>query len=66
MHHGKEIYIFFGQYKSCGILGIIISSILIGLIIYKTLKFSKDNNINEYKELLNQFNKNEQNNLYYS
>ena len=56
---GKEIYIFFGQYNINGILGIVVSSILMGLIIYKTLNLAKENNINEYKELLKQISKNE-------
>lgn len=49
---GQEIYIFFFSYGIKGILGIIISSSIIGLIIYKTLKLVKTNNCKDYKELL--------------
>ncbi len=58
MHHGKEIYIFFGQCNLNGILGICISCTLIGIIIYKTLNLSKKENISEYKNLLNKIIKN--------
>ena len=34
---GQEIYLFFFSYGKKGILGIIISSILLGIIIYKTI-----------------------------
>lgn len=49
---GKEIYTFFFIYGKYGIIGIIIASFLIGLIIYKTLKIIKENNINNYDEFL--------------
>ena len=51
---GQEIYSFFNVYKENGIIGIIISSILIGLIIYIVLKKSSDLNIKSYNELLEQ------------
>ena len=35
---GQEIYSFFNIYNENGLIGIIISSILLGIIIYKVLK----------------------------
>lgn len=55
---GKEIYLFFGIYGENGILGIIISQILIGLIIYKVLIISKKERIKNYQELTNNIIKN--------
>ncbi|MCF0125060.1 MAG: hypothetical protein HUJ68_04775, partial [Clostridia bacterium] len=34
---GQEMYIFFFSYGKKGLIGIIISSIIIGMVIYKTL-----------------------------
>ena len=42
-----------------GLLGIIISSILIGIIIYKTLKIVTEKNVDNYKKFLDYFIKNE-------
>lgn len=58
MHHGQEIYSFFYVFGKWGILGIMIASILLGIIIYKTLIISKKNNLNSYNELLNKIIKN--------
>ena len=49
---GQEIYSFFGIYGFNGLLGIIISSLLMGIIIYKTLKIIKYNDISTYKDFL--------------
>lgn len=49
---GQEIYIFFYVYGIKGIIGIIISSLLLGYVIYKTFKIVTENNINTYKEFL--------------
>ena len=49
---GKEIYLFFFSYGTNGIIGIIISIIIIGIVVYKTLNIVKENNINTYKEFL--------------
>ena len=38
---GKEIYLFFFKYNIYGILGIVISVMFMGFIIYKTLNISK-------------------------
>lgn len=50
---GQEIYLFFFKYGINGIIGIIISSIILGIIISKTLKIIKKNNIENYEEFLN-------------
>lgn len=55
---GKEIYLFFFKYQVYGILGIIVSAIFIGYIIYKVLDISKKNNIYNYNEFLNYLIKN--------
>ena len=57
LHHGKEIYLFFGIYGINGIIGIIISQIIIGIIVYKTLKVSKENNIENYSDFSKHINK---------
>ena len=56
---GQEVYIFFYSYGIKGILGIIISSGIIGFTIYKTLKITKENNIENYKGFLDHFIKKE-------
>lgn len=50
---GKEIYSFFFIYGKTGVFGIILSSILIGLVVYKTLKICDENRINNYQEFCN-------------
>ncbi len=62
MLHGKEIYLFFGRYGKNGIIGIIISQIIIGIIIYKVLKISKEKDIANYKQLIKHINKNSKTN----
>ena len=48
---GKEIYTFFMvDDKAVGIIRILISSCIIGLVIYKVLKICKDKEINTYQE----------------
>ena len=49
---GQEMYIFFFKYGINGIIGILISSLILGIIISKTLKIIKENNIQSYKEFL--------------
>ena len=49
---GQEMYIFFYSYGFNGLFGLIISSLLMGLIIYKVLKRVKKYNIKNYKEFL--------------
>ena len=50
---GQEIYSFFNIYGENGILGLIVSNIITGLIIYKVLKICNKENINTYNNLLN-------------
>ena len=49
---GQEIYSFFSKYGENGIIGITISAMLIGLIIYNILKKTNQMDIKSYKELL--------------
>ena len=56
---GQEIYTCFFSYGINGILGIVISSSIIGFTIYKTFKIVEKNNIKNYKDFLNFFIKNE-------
>ena len=58
LHHGQEIYLFFGIYGIQGIIGIVISQLIIGLVIYKVLTISINNKIENYDELLKHINKN--------
>lgn len=55
---GKEIYIFFCIYGINGVIGIVISSIIIGTIIYKVLKIANKKNVENYDKLINTINKN--------
>lgn len=56
LHHGKEIYLFFGKYQAYGIIGILLSSTLMGVIIYKVLKITRKEKIDSYEEFINSFN----------
>ena len=49
---GQEINVFFFSHGINGIIGIIISTILMGIIIYKTLKIVKVNQIDNYKDFI--------------
>ncbi len=49
---GKEIHQFFYVYGTKGIIGMIISFILIGIIIYKTLILVRTKNIENYEQFL--------------
>lgn len=49
---GQEIYLFFFSYGINGLIGILISSILMGIVINKTLNIIKQNNIQNYKGFL--------------
>ena len=57
---GQEIYTFFYIYNYKGIIGIIISSLLIGTVIYKTIELCRIYGIDNYKEFLEIFIKNKQ------
>lgn len=50
---GKEIYIFFNKYGICGIIGILISGLLLGILVYKVFNILlKQKDIYHYNQLL--------------
>ena len=49
---GQEIYLFFFSHGIKGLIGILISSIIIGIVIYKTLKIINKYGIETYKDFL--------------
>ena len=53
---GREIYLFFGKYGEYGKIGIILSGILTGIIIYRVLELTKMYEINTYNKLLERIN----------
>lgn len=55
---GQEIYAFFFSFGIKGLLGILVSSSIIGIIIYKTFKIIYKNNIENYGDFLECFIKN--------
>lgn len=56
---GQEIYSFFYSYGIIGLIGIIITCVLISLTIYKSLKIIYQNRIDNYDKFLKEFIKNE-------
>lgn len=46
---GKEIYIFFYKYQKYGFWGLVITSILLGAIIYAVIRSCQKNNIDNYE-----------------
>ena len=56
---GQEIYAFFNIYGVKGILGIGISSILTGIIIYKVFRIMQKNEIHNYSEFLQKISSNQ-------
>lgn len=52
---GQEVYLFFFSYGVKGLFGILISSILMGLVIYKTLLIVDKYKIETYKDFLEVF-----------
>ena len=56
---GQEIYSFFYSYGMIGLIGLIITFVLIGITIYKSLKIICKNKIDNYDEFLKIFIKNE-------
>lgn len=53
---GREIYVFFNQFGIYGVFGIIVSSVITGIIINKIMTITKNNEINNYNDLLNKIN----------
>ena len=56
---GQEIYTFFYQYGINGILGIMISSLLIGFVTYRVFYICRKNKVSNYKDFLKGFINNE-------
>lgn len=50
---GQEIYLFFYRFGILGLVGIVLCSLIIGFIIFKTLNIIFENNIKTYKDFLN-------------
>lgn len=55
---GQEIYTFFFSFGIKGLIGILVSSSLIGITIYKTFKIIDKKNINNYQDFLDNLMKN--------
>ena len=53
---GREIYFFFSRFGTLGQIGIIISGIFTGIIIYLVLKIVKDRQVLNYNQLLEEIN----------
>lgn len=49
---GQEMYLFFFSYGMEGIIGILISSLVIGFVIYKTFQLVNKYEVNTYKDFL--------------
>lgn len=60
---GKEIYVFFKIFGNLGIVGIIVSTILTGLIIYSTLYISKKKYIKSNQDFLDTISNNKINTI---
>lgn len=52
LHLGQEIYTFFNQYGANGIIGLVLSITLMGIIVYKTFKIILENKIDTYQEFI--------------
>ena len=59
---GKEIYLFFFSFGIEGIIGLLISAVITGITIYKTLEIINKNNIKTYKEFVYYLGKRKNNN----
>jgi len=57
LHHGQEIYLFFFKYKENGIVGGLISALIIGLIIFLSFRIIREFKITEYYQFLETINK---------
>ena len=54
---GQEIYLFFGKYKIFGIIGIVISSLIISFVLYIVLKYINKYKIKNFDEYINKISK---------
>ena len=55
---GKEIYLFFFSFGIEGIIGLLISAVITGITIYKTLEIINKNDIKTYKQFIYYLGKN--------
>ena len=49
---GQEMYLFFYKYGFCGILGLFLCSVLIGMVIYKTFSIIHSKKVENYQDFL--------------
>lgn len=63
---GQEMYLFFFSYGLKGLFGILISSIIIGFVIYNTLIIVKKYNLKNYKNFLDVLIKTKSKNKYFN
>src|SRR5699024_9001152 len=49
---------FFNKYGTLGLYGMILSGVILALVVFKVLKITKNNEINNYKELVTKLSKN--------
>ena len=63
---GQEIYLFFNRYGTMGILGLIISCTLAGIIIYKVFQIVKNKKIHTYSEFLENISSNKNTRIFIS
>ena len=56
---GQEIYLFFNSYGTIGIIGMIVSCLLTGVIIYKVISIVENKSVHTYSEFLAVLNPNE-------
>lgn len=55
---GKEVYIFFAQYKVAGLVGAIISALMTAIIVYMTIKIAKHYQIKSNNQFVEQISQN--------
>lgn len=55
---GKEVYIFFAQYKLAGLVGAIISALMTAIIVYMTIKIAKHYQIKSNNQFVEQISQN--------
>ena len=55
---GKEVYIFFAQYKVSGLVGAIISALMTAIIVYMTIKIAKHYQIKSNNQFVEQISQN--------
>ncbi len=56
---GKEVYVFFAQYKIMGLVGAIVSSVITAIVIYATLKISKNYRLKSNNDFVDTISKKE-------